>query len=580
MNRNTFVYAIIAILIAIFVGVHLSSAPAEARRTRCPVVNRVNRCDLGGWIYNGNYAGHVVRCSTCRRYYFGCHAGLRRKHAHGRPAPRPQPAPRQTPRQTPQPQAQSPSQPPSQSPSQPRQPAQPCTKPYLYFADTDVGQSTGSGLTATFITDDKNTCRVKLKVGYTNKISNPCLITSTSWNVTMSHEFTVSGQPTTSTEGDGVHRLFVYEATFTDSTSDGGSCTQKYPGRYDNGKGKPISLTVTFTGTYSGGTTTLGPETIGQDEIDGIRQEYVDMGKKVIPSRDWFVSIIGTHTVAPQDDVYNWGHYRFAIDSRTDANYAIWKQHMNKKESGLKPTVITCRYRHPYHNTYHIDGGTGKPINGARHSPHQYGYALDVRGNDKTPTQRAKMRDAAYTKDPDDEDAGARYTYISLGVGKHVHADWGPSAWVAAFSGSRIVHMPRTDSYEAKNAIPPSSSNDDDSGDSGGSGETAPAAPAAPSVSPPPTTTPTTPTTVRCGNRWRGPGRCSSGGRASSRTAHESTCGAGHTYWNCNRTAIAWHATSYTCTRSGCGQTYTKCSKGNGSCRARRPGGGTYQWHN
>lgn len=108
---------------------------------------------------------------------------------------------------------------------------------------------------------------------------------------------------------------------------------------------------------------------------------------------------------------------------------------------------------------------------------------------------------------------------------------------------------------------------DDDDGDDDDGTDTAPAAP-------------TTPTTVACGNRWRGSGACSSGGTASSRDAHRRTCGAGHSYWGCNSSAVEWHATTYTCTRSGCGQTYTKCSKGNGSCRARKPSGGTYQWHN
>ena len=103
--------------------------------------------------------------------------------------------------------------------------------------------------------------------------------------------------------------------------------------------------------------------------------------------------------------------------------------------------------------------------------------------------------------------------------------------------------------------------------------------PEAPEKEEPPPPPPPPPPPVRCGNRWTGDGRCSEGGTAAYRTEHRRTCSAGHRYWGCNRTAVKWHATTYTCTRSGCGQTYTKCSKGNGSCRARRPGGGTYQWH-
>ena len=110
-----------------------------------------------------------------------------------------------------------------------------------------------------------------------------------------------------------------------------------------------------------------------------------------------------------------------------------------------------------------------------------------------------------------------------------------------------------------------SDDDDDDSDDS--DDEPAPAPPA-----PPPT--------VLCGNRWTGAGACIHNRVTSSVNAHRTTCSSGHTYWSCNRTAVQWHDTSYLCTRSGCNQTYTKCSKGNGSCRARKPNGGTYQWHN
>lgn len=90
----------------------------------------------------------------------------------------------------------------------------------------------------------------------------------------------------------------------------------------------------------------------------------------------------------------------------------------------------------------------------------------------------------------------------------------------------------------------------------------------------------TPPRPVLCGNSWTGAGACIHNRITTSRNAHRITCSAGHTYWICNRTATEWHATSYLCTRTGCNQTYTKCVKGNGSCSATKPGGGTYQWHN
>lgn len=140
---------------------------------------------------------------------------------------------------------------------------------------------------------------------------------------------------------------------------------------------------------------------------------------------------------------------------------------------------------------------------------------------------------------------------------------------------------------------------------------------------------------VRCGNRWSGYSGCSSGGYASSENAHRTTCAAGHAYWSCNRnavsshsghtasssrsrsrqsstvtcarsscsaqvssrnvhsvrcscgssywscnsSAVAWHATSYTCARSGCSSTFTRCTMDTGSARSCRSNGRNYRWH-
>ncbi len=78
-----------------------------------------------------------------------------------------------------------------------------------------------------------------------------------------------------------------------------------------------------------------------------------------------------------------------------------------------------------------------------------------------------------------------------------------------------------------------------------------------------------------CANSWSGTGACIYGRVvASSSTEHQATCSTHGTYWSCNATAEAWHGTSRTCTRTGCGATYTNCVKGDGSCSA-----GQYIWH-
>ena len=618
MNRKYFGYAGLAIFIAMCLCIS-SSTPVEAQRARCVQISFWGgTCSLGGWSDRNGW-GHYVKCGAGHSYW-SCHAPSRTAHANCR-APAPTPTTRQTTATrrttttratttrattTRQSQSQSPSRPAQTPPANP--PQQSCKKPPLTLKKLVIGRSAIDFPTLkvpyTFITDTKTSCKVKAEITYYgSQPPNTCEITSGSWAVTMTHGFRVSGQASETTEGSGYSKVWKYEATFTDSRSDAMSSSAKYAAR---GKER-IRLNLTFTGTHSGGTVTKSAQVV-QDQIDGMRQEYIDYNLhntlKVLPSRGWFRSTLSvtapdgssTFTVSPRDSdydsykktfpgrahdnqeaFYNWGHYDYVLDSKTEANYAIWMQHVDKVQPGLRGEIITCRYRPPHHN---------KRVDGVIHSTHQYGYALDVRGKRKadgtetSKTEREIMRDAANHKTDDAaEDADARLAYISGFL--HVHADWAPTWWDAHRKSSSAQLRDMT---AARDAIRPSTTSnnggsdddddedEDDGADSGTSTDTAPAAPAAPTTS--------TPTTVACGNRWRGSGACTSGGRASSRTAHQSTCGAGHSYWSCNSSAVAWHATSYTCTRSGCGLTYTKCSKGNGSCRARRPGGGTYQWHN
>ncbi len=52
------------------------------------------------------------------------------------------------------------------------------------------------------------------------------------------------------------------------------------------------------------------------------------------------------------------------------------------------------------------------------------------------------------------------------------------------------------------------------------------------------------PAAVRCANNNRGVGKCSSGRVVSGSDAYEhlTRCGAGHSYWGCNPTAVSAHA--------------------------------------
>ena len=482
---------------------------------------------------------------------------------------------------------QSPSQPAPTPPAQP--PAPSCNRPpSIKFKSWTVGRSSGTAATRplSFITNNETTCKVTFEVTYNGSQSpNTCEITSDAWNMTMSHGFTVTSTETVEPSGSGFSKVWTYKATLKGNSAvrikdtkcnankRGPGLKTDYPGR----NGERMWLSVHFTGTHSGGTVGVSLA-LAQDEIDGLRQEYVDWNRQVVPARGKFTLNSGS--------VFNWGHYRYLIDQGLDVRREAWAK-WTKPSFTKESFYATSGFRHPHHNSHCVPG--------ARNSSHQYGNAIDVRGRkayDRNENWINRHMDFTGPKGTPDgkvnsyernemfqsaRRAGAFYRKI-YPTG-HLHADWRPSDWNKDGPLPGVKTLSPARGY---NTPPPPSNNggddddededDDDGADGGTSTDTAPAAPAAPTTS--------TPTTVACGNRWRGSSACTSGGRASSRTAHQSTCGAGHSYWSCNSSAVAWHATSYTCTRSGCGLTYTKCSKGNGSCRARRPGGGTYQWHN
>ena len=81
MNRKYFGYAGFAMLIAIYIGVHLSSATAEARWVRCLVVSRwgLTCQQSNGWGW-GSSTAHVRTCPAGHRYWH-CHAASRNAHA-------------------------------------------------------------------------------------------------------------------------------------------------------------------------------------------------------------------------------------------------------------------------------------------------------------------------------------------------------------------------------------------------------------------------------------------------------------------------------------------------------------------
>lgn len=593
MNRKYFGYAGLAIFIAICLCIS-SSAPVDAQRVRCGIGALF--CSRGGWVNNGNPNDHGFICRTNGFHYFACSSNARSIHnrACGNTACLTNKAPvRQTTRQTTatrttatrrttttratttrQSQSQSPSRPAQTPPANP--PQESCTAPTVTFKKLTIGQSSET-LATTFITDTETTCEVEAEVTYDgSQPPNTCKITGATWTVTMSHGFTVNSSTVDSdTEGSGFSKVWKYKATLNgDAHQEENECNPNLeppdPGSKTDYPGRDairMYLTIRFTGTTSDGGTVTKSLTVTQDQKDGIRQEYVDHNRNVVPRRDKF-------TATDTGRVYNWGHYPYMIDLGLDSMrsaWATWCTNLTKTD-----LIVKSGYRHPHHNVYCIVGPDDPPT--SAHGLHQYGCALDIGGkivykNGKvdlsktslpdvdgdgniTSEDRKRLRSAS-------QDAGSAWQKIY--PSGHVHADWRPTDWrTRRTTPNSTIGTPR--SGVSSDDDDDEDEDDDDGADSGTSTDTAPAAPAAPTTS--------TPTTVACG--YSG---CALGGRASSRTAHQSTCPRGHVFWTCKRGT--GYGNDYhgdrTCVRSGCGETFTRCSnahRGSNPCRFNRGG-----WH-
>jgi hypothetical protein len=157
--------------------------------------------------------------------------------------------------------------------------------------------------------------------------------------------------------------------------------------------------------------------TIVQDDIDKIRQQYIDMNKWKTPDRSAFID----------SGQSSGGHFTFAqIQSKDGAPWAVfsifedletWRTNYGQNlPPGETPSMTLNRgYTTPKHNA------TIQPP-GATNSNHIYGTAADVASTQVT---WGPLKQAA-------KDAGACTEPASLSYPGHVHADWRggcPGGW-------------------------------------------------------------------------------------------------------------------------------------------------------
>lgn len=135
-----------------------------------------------------------------------------------------------------------------------------------------------------------------------------------------------------------------------------------------------------------------------QDDIDTLRQQYVDMHKRHVPARDAFVS----------DAALPAGLFK-RVQSRDGMPLAVFtvQNQFDQWESAYGRLIINRAYSSPRHN---------HKISGAAESQHIYGRAIDVASNDRDwLAKRNAVRDTQACIEP-----------LKLSKSHHVHADWRP----------------------------------------------------------------------------------------------------------------------------------------------------------
>ena len=129
-----------------------------------------------------------------------------------------------------------------------------------------------------------------------------------------------------------------------------------------------LGFTLKFTADTEDGQQVETSLVLKADDIDQVRQEYVDYNKPIPGRTGW-----------PDQDTYDFGHYKIMRNIGLGNKWSKWVTEINKLKGANVDTfstsdlAVTSGYRNPHHNYDH-----SKSV--ALLSPHMYGYALDVRG--------------------------------------------------------------------------------------------------------------------------------------------------------------------------------------------------------
>jgi hypothetical protein len=148
------------------------------------------------------------------------------------------------------------------------------------------------------------------------------------------------------------------------------------PGGNPGGLGGPLSLTVQARADVNGQECVAG-ESVTQDELDQLRQEYVDLARRAVPDRSEFMDAAAF--AARYGSRYPWLHFEdlnWSVNGNTQArySYAIIRpelvEGLDRVRRAYRGIVINSGYRNPVHQIE-----VNAPV---RESLHQYGCAADL----------------------------------------------------------------------------------------------------------------------------------------------------------------------------------------------------------
>ena len=159
--------------------------------------------------------------------------------------------------------------------------------------------------------------------------------------------------------------------------------SQRVPRHRNNTK---LGFTLKFTADTEDGQSVEAKLVLKADDIDQVRQEYVDYNRPIPPRTDarW-----------QSQDHYDFGHYRIMLNIGLGTKLSNWVAEINKLKAAsvdafaVGDFLVTSGYRNPHHNFDH-SGST------ALLSSHMYGYALDVRGKSDVQRRILKLDTSAW----------------------------------------------------------------------------------------------------------------------------------------------------------------------------------------